>query len=175
MYIAFEGLRADELFKRFSISKEERSFHGFDGLVPMWQESLSRACEDTVDLASESILLYTFSRLRTKGAEHSDLVSKIIQISEEEFSDIHLSVATISERLNYNPKYLSHAFKQEMGITYSEYLRELRIKFAVSLFDNGLDSVKNVAFLSGFSDSLYFSSVFKKSVGVSPTEYKAKR
>ena len=50
----------------------------------------------------------------------------------------------------------------------------MRIKYAVSLLEHGIDSVKNVAFLSGFSDPLYFSNVFKKVVGVSPKEYKQK-
>ena len=59
-----------------------------------------------------------------------------------------------------------------MGITYSEYLRNLRIRYAASLFDHGIDSVKNVAFLSGFTDPMYFSGVFKKVTGLSPKEYK---
>ena len=58
-----------------------------------------------------------------------------------------------------------------MSIGYSEYLRTLRIKYAVSLFDHGIDSVKNVALLSGFQDPLYFSSVFKNVIGISPTQY----
>jgi YesN/AraC family two-component response regulator len=45
------------------------------------------------------------------------------------------------------------------------------MKYATMLFDRGLDSVKNVAQLSGYSDPFYFSNVFKKSVGVSPKEY----
>ena len=48
----------------------------------------------------------------------------------------------------------------------------MRLKFAVSLFDNGIDSVKNVALLSGFSDPLYFSTTFKKIMGKTPKEYK---
>ena len=60
-----------------------------------------------------------------------------------------------------------------MGVSYSEYLRTLRIKYAVSLFDHGIDSVKNVALLSGFADPLYFSTVFKKYTGLSPKEYKS--
>ena len=59
-----------------------------------------------------------------------------------------------------------------MGLGYSEHLRNMRIKYAVSLLEHGIDSVKNVALLSGFSDPLYFSSVFKKTVGVSPRDYK---
>ena len=78
----------------------------------------------------------------------------------------------MSEELSYNSKYLSHAFKEEMGQRYTEYLRDIRLKFAVSLFDNGIDSVKNVALLSGFSDPLYFSTIFKKMTGKTPKEYK---
>ena len=58
-----------------------------------------------------------------------------------------------------------------MGVGYAEYLRSLRIRYAISLFDRGIESVKNVALLSGFADPLYFSTVFKKSVGTSPKEY----
>ena len=63
---------------------------------------------------------------------------------------------------------------KKMGMSFSEYLRTVRIKHAVMLFEHGLDSVKNVALLSGFSDPLYFSSVFKSEVGISPSEYRKK-
>jgi len=49
----------------------------------------------------------------------------------------------------------------------------MRISYAVTLFDHGIDSVKSIALLSGFRDPLYFSSVFRKTVGVAPTEYKS--
>ena len=58
-----------------------------------------------------------------------------------------------------------------MGISYSEYLRSVRIKYATALFDHGIESIKNVALLSGFSDPLYFSGVFKKYIGMSPKQY----
>ena len=73
--------------------------------------------------------------------------------------------------MNYHPKYISHLFKEKMGVSYSEYLRSVRLKYAVTLLDHGIDSVKNVALLSGFSDPLYFSKVFKDSIGISPSGY----
>ena len=108
---------------------------------------------------------------------HSDhiinrIVKRIMEISEKSFTDPDLSIATLAEKLGYNAKYLSHVFREKAGVRYSEYLRSLRIKYAVSLFDHGIDSVKNVAVLSGFSDAMYFSTVFKESVGVSPKEYR---
>ncbi len=174
MYINFCGTRSENLFRRFGINRINRIFSNFDGLIPLWHDSLSRASEENIDLASESILLYTFSRLVASSAEKSNLVNTIVEMTEENFVDPSLSITSIAGELSYNPKYLSHLFKEKMGMRYSEYLRMHRIKYAVSLFDRGLDSVKNIAYLSGFEDPLYFSTVFKKVVGVSPKEYKAR-
>ena len=173
-YISFGGNRADDLFRRFNVKPINRSFGGFDGLIPLWTESLCRASEQTIDLAAESIVLYTFSRLYDSASQLSGLVSDIVDIVEKKFDDPDLSMNVIAEKLSYNPKYVSHLFKQKIGVSFSEYLRSVRIKFAVSLFDHGIDSVKNVALLSGFYDPLYFSTVFKKVVGVSPKEYAKK-
>jgi AraC-like DNA-binding protein len=171
IYIDFGGTRGSELLRRFDINKGNRVFGGFDGLIPMWSESLSRASENTVDLAAESILLYTFSRLTGANAEVNGILGKIIDYTEENFTSPTLSVSEIAKKLSYNPKYISHLFKEKMKISYSEYLRSLRIKYAITLFDHGIDSIKNVALLSGFSDPLYFSTVFKKEIGVSPKDY----
>lgn len=172
MYIDFDGTRATELLRRFAIIDNNRKFSGFDGLIPFWKESLMRASKENIDLSAESILLYSFSRFSALTPKGSSLINKIIELTEENFKDNSFSINTVAEELGYNTKYLSHIFKEKSGVTYSEYLRDLRIKYAISLFDHGIDSVKNVAALSGFSDPLYFSTVFKKCVGVTPKEYK---
>ena len=171
MYIDFEGARSDTLFSRFGITKYSRLYNSFDGLIPLWYDGLCRASEENLDLVSEGILLYTFSRFKRDTDENNSLINKILEITEERFTDSSLSITTIAETLSYNVKYLSHIFKKKMGIGYSEYLRNIRIKYAVSLLEYGIDSIKNTAYLSGFSDPLYFSTVFKKAVGVSPKEY----
>lgn len=171
LYVEFTGGRAEELFRRFGIHKGNRIAEGFEGLLPLWRESLARAEEMTVDLAAESMLLYTFSRLRGEREVGANLVGRMIDVTERRFTDPTLSLRGLAEELSYNEKYLSHAFKARVGVGFSAYLRSLRVKYAVSLFDRGLDSVKNVAFLSGFTDPLYFSGVFKRDVGMSPKEY----
>ncbi len=173
MYIDFDGLRAGELMGRFYIHQANRLRDGFDGLAPLWEESLARASEENIDLVAESMLLYSFSRLNGRSAQREGILSEILKITESDFNDFDLSIASIAERLGYNAKYLSHLFKKKTNKSYSEYLRTLRVKYAVSLLDNGIDSIKNVALLSGFSDPLYFSNVFKKVMGVSPKEYAA--
>jgi two-component system response regulator YesN len=94
-----------------------------------------------------------------------------LQIIDNEFNDHSLSITSIGEELSYHPKYLSQLFKKEVGAGFSEYLRNKRINYARALFDHGIDSIKNVALLSGFNDPLYFSSVFKKATGMSPKQY----
>lgn len=171
IYIDYTGARADELHRRFEITPLTRAHNGFDGLIPLWQESLARASDKTIDLASESILLYSFSRLSDTVSEKNGIIGRIAEITEQDFGDPDLTLSKIAESLCYHPKYLSHLFKEKMSMSYSEYLRSVRLKYAVTLFDHGIDSIKNVALLSGFSDPLYFSKVFKDTVGVSPTVY----
>lgn len=171
MYISFSGRRGEELLRRFGINKSCRAFHGSEGIIPLWKSTLSRAAEENIDLAAESILLYTFSRFDAGSAEVNEIINRVVTVTEESFSDPTTSITEISRNLGYNAKYISHLFKKKMGVSYSEYIRDIRIKYAVSLFEHGIDSVKNVALLSGFKDPLYFSSVFKKTVGVAPKDY----
>ena len=162
--------RGDESFLSRS-NALSRIYSGLDGLIPLWQESLSGASADTVDLAAESILLYSFSKIFGAASERNGLIGQIARITEQGFSNPALSLATVARELSYHPKYISNLFKRKMGVGYAEYLRSVRIKHAITLLDHGIESIKNVALLSGFTDPLYFSSVFKKCTGTSPTEY----
>ena len=170
-YIDYKGTRTDSLMRRFSVNRENRSFKGFDGVIPLWKESLTRADEENLDLAAESMLLYVFSRLNSQTQERTNVINEVITYSERCFTNASLSLSSVAENLNYSPKYISHLFKRVMGVSYTEYLRVLRIKYATSLLDHGIDSIKNVAVLSGYSDPLYFSTVFKNTVGMSPKDY----
>lgn len=171
-YISFDGIRSEEIFNRFQINPSNRSFKNLQGIIPLWKESLSHANKLTIDLAAESILLYTFSQFICKTNSENSVVTKMVEITKNSFYDPHLSLTVLSNELGYNAQYLSHVFKKEMGMGYVEYLRNMRLKYAISLIDNGVDSVKNVALLSGFTDPLYFSTVFKKAMGITPKDYK---
>ena len=171
MYVDFSGQRAEDLLHRFGIRGENRFFKGFGGMIPLWKECLLRAAPETIDLAAESVLLHALSRMQREKSEQSETVAAILRMVDDRFNDHELSMASIARQLSYHPKYLSHLFKKEVGVGFSEYLRNKRIDYARSLFDHGIDSIKNVALLSGFNDPLYFSNVFKKVTGLSPTQY----
>ena len=171
MYVSYTGTRREELYTRLGISGYRRSFAGYEGLIPIWRDSLARSTERTADLAAEGVLLHTLSRLDCDNSGREDTVGRLLSCIEERFEEPSLTLSLISAEMGYNEKYLSHLFKSRIGVSFTEHLRNKRISYAVLLFEHGLDSVKNVAFLSGFSDPLYFSTVFKRSLGVSPKEF----
>lgn len=168
--INFTGGRAEELFQRFGITPRNCIFEGHEGLLPLCGESLARAALDTVDLVSESLLLYAFSRLKKQESLGSNIALFVQSYLEEHFTEHNLTLSSVAAA-GYHEKYLSHSFKKQFGMGFTEYLRTLRIKHAILLFENGVTSVKNVALLCGFSDPLYFSRVFTETVGVPPRDY----
>lgn len=171
IYISFTGERADELLKRFEITPSNCIFEGFETLGFMWRDSLVRAGEDNIDLLSESMLLYAFSKLRDSSNTCNRVLNQMLKIAEEQFADDSFTLSSMAEMLGYNVKYLSHLFKEKMNVGFSEYLTGIRINHAVFLMEQGVTAAKNVSLLSGYSDPLYFSKVFKKHMGVSPREY----
>ena len=171
LYIDFNGTRSNTLLQRFAIYPSTRKLKHFNGLIPFCKECLlSSPCEN-IDVTAESVLLYLFSRLSPNNRKQNSILQKIIDFTQENFHNPKLSITFVANQIGYNAKYLSHFFKQKMNLNYSEYLRSIRFKYAISLFENGISSIKNVAFLSGFSDPLYFSNAFKKEIGCSPKEF----
>ena len=170
-YIPFYGRRGEEYMRRLSVSNEGCVFSGLSNLIPFWHNSQQLAEDGNIDMVCEAVLLYSLAHMRPGRAGASDLLSRITSITQERFTDPDLTVSDIAARLGYDPKYLSAFFKKKKGISYTRYLREMRIRHAVFLMEEGLVSVKNIALLSGFRDPLYFSKVFTETEGISPKNY----
>ena len=170
-YISFQGRRGDELLMRMHIQHDNCVFHGHSALIPFWHECLSSADSHNIDLISESVLLYSLAHLQPAKAASDDVLSKMIALTQEHFTEPTLSLSRIADELGYDSKYLSTVFKRKKGMVYTQYLRDMRIRHSIFLMEEGLVSVKNIAILSGFHDPLYFSKVFTESEGISPKNY----
>lgn len=172
MYITFDGNRSEELFSRFGISLKNCIFDGHEGIISFWQNAIIKAGEKNLDLISEAVLLYTFGEMvPTEFKEDQLLIKSILKHIDDNFTDSELSLQFLSDALGYNSKYISRVFKDNMGITFSNYLTNIRIQNAVFLIDQGVTAIKNVALLSGYKDPFYFSKVFKTVIGISPKQY----
>lgn len=74
--------------------------------------------------------------------------------------------------VNRNPNYLSHEFKKQTGITFTEYLNNKRIEEAKRLLRSTSDMTYEIAEKVGYYNYRYFSQMFKKVVGLTPTQYR---
>ena len=85
-----------------------------------------------------------------------------------------ISLDEVSREVDISPYYFSKLFKQETGGNFIEYLTEVRLRNARELLkDSGL-SIKEICAESGYSDPNYFSRIFKKYEGVTPSEFREK-
>ncbi|WLR50135.1 AraC family transcriptional regulator [Bacillus tianshenii] len=83
-----------------------------------------------------------------------------------------LSIKKVANKVHLSHTYFSRLFKKELGISFVEYVTNVRIKRAKWLLSHTNDTIEAIAAQVGFNTPNYFSSIFKKHVGVSPSEYR---
>ncbi len=87
-------------------------------------------------------------------------------------SNENLTTQGVADLLGLSRNYFGQLFKKEVGYTFSEYLNRVRIAKAKKLLQTTTLKIYEVSELVGIDDSFYFSSLFKKYVGCSPTEFR---
>lgn len=83
-----------------------------------------------------------------------------------------LTLDEVSKIVDISPYYFSKLFKQETGENFIEYLTKVRMKNAEELLKDSHYSIKEICVMSGYGDPNYFSRIFKKYEGVTPSEYR---
>ncbi|MCD8123209.1 MAG: response regulator [Clostridiales bacterium] len=91
---------------------------------------------------------------------------------QENYQNPDLSVEMICRELHMSQAYFSTLFRKETGQTYIAYLTELRLDRAVELLNTTDDKTYVIAQKVGYQEQNYFSYVFKKRYGMSPTKYR---
>jgi two-component system response regulator YesN len=86
--------------------------------------------------------------------------------------DSTLTLNSIAQAVFISPFYLSHIFKEELNSTVMDYLTKVRMEEAKRLLRNPRLSIVDIAEKTGYSDPGYFTKVFKKSEGITPSDFK---
>ncbi len=102
-------------------------------------------------------------------ATRSGFLGEVIDWSEKNFRN-RVTIDEVSEKFGYNKAYFCSLFKASTGVTYLNYLNNLRISHACRLLKNGA-SVSDACEACGFETTSYFVQLFKKNVGVTPKQY----
>lgn len=82
------------------------------------------------------------------------------------------TVAILAAELNLSPRYLSDLLKQETGKTAMDLIQIFLVSEAKNLLNEGKLSINEIAYLLGFENPPYFSRLFKRESGLSPTQFK---
>lgn len=177
LYISFDGDGAQPLLEKFGVTPSSFIFRDHSNLCDFWMTSIRRINSENAHVLTESVLLYSLSFISACNETQKDIgrFDSILKYIADNFSDPSLSLKKIADIHFYSEKYLSSLFKKNMDKKFTEYLNERRIAHAVTIMGGNDCSVSGIAAKCGFSDPLYFSKVFKKIVGVSPSEYKRKK
>ena len=84
-----------------------------------------------------------------------------------------VDLGMVARAVSFNPEYFSRLFTKEVGMNFSVFLNNLRMRQAVELLEHSDRKVYEIAEEVGYSSLSYFSTVFKKSFGQTPAEYQA--
>ena len=164
-------------YAEFEYARQAMLCGAFDYLLkPIQQETLnktlsrlrnelepaaSETSEDTMENA-------TITDLSTAG---TSLFKKILAYIQEHDTE-ELSLTSLAEMYNISSSRLSTLIKKELGLSFSEYITARRMQKAKELLKDDSRSIEEIANAVGYHDYFYFTKVFKKTQGISPSKYR---
>lgn len=99
-------------------------------------------------------------------------IHQVLQYIAENYSDVNLSLLSISEKFGFSYSNFSHFFRKQTGSTFSNYLEHYRIDEAKRLLVETGDVLTNIAQQVGFNNIGTFTRAFKKQELITPGAYR---
>lgn len=171
----FNVRTAFRLCNRLALCKALQGENEFDesylcGYEQMAAEylSLSELLQETADLLAPPSGPARIPLTGTGGCSGSFLA--ILRYMNENYEK-DISLKAISQQFHLNSSYVSQLIKSETGLTFTQYVTELRINKAKELIRGSSLSLSEISEAVGFNDYFYFIKKFKKEVGVTPGKY----
>jgi YesN/AraC family two-component response regulator len=103
--------------------------------------------------------------------ERQYFIEESLKYIQEHFKE-RLTLELVASKVFVNPKYFSHVFKREMGISFTEYVIGLKIEHACKLLETTNYHAYRISIECGFSDPSYFNRVFCAQMNMTPQTYR---
>lgn len=176
--ISFLGKGVVDYLSSSAITESSFASKSCTKLVRLAESTLEKVSPQSEKTIALGILLCGISLVKSdilkKSRESYSFRPKfdaILSYINENFQNPDISLSKVAGDFSYTDKYLSSMFKKKTGSGFNAYLTEIRIKTACDLLKRKDFTVATVATAVGYRDSLYFSKIFKKHTGKTPTEY----
>ncbi len=169
-YIMMDGYTAIIKFlKDLNYSKEmiDNSIKNMNDITEQLT-SLEECCKFYKTLLKGAIEL----RNKSSQKRYSVLIEKAKEYIHHKYATSDLSLDKVASKVNISPNYFSTLFNQETGMTFIEYLTDLRMSKAKEYLRCSSRRITEIGFLVGYLDSHYFSYIFKKTQNCTPSEYR---
>ena len=183
-WVHFTGSDVDLLLDYYGMPKDENVF--FTGTSPdyqwlykqMIQELQLRRVnyEDLLNMNLRHIFLI-INRFLKEGTElDSDALNEVERATHyfNENYNQNICIKDYAADRHMSDCWFNRTFKKVTKVTPIQYIISLRITSAINLLENTDHNIKQIASMVGYDDEYYFSRLFKKNTGLSPTEYRKK-
>lgn len=164
------------ILSAYRVSKKAVKSKDFAEHFPLGYQELSKILDCSTDLEE------LFDEIKLRVSNLTDYVRKSLEfhikasiLKAKEIIDHNyhqnLTLEEIARSVSISPFYFCRLFREELGVSFTEYLTKVRLGKAVDLLAQGL-SVKECCYALGYNDPNYFSRIFRKYYQVSPSEYR---
>lgn len=164
-------------FDEFHYAKRAISVHALEYLLkPISEEELVTNLEQAIWLTERAERKKPVLKSNLQENHHENIKMKAVADNICEFIRQHykedISLQDVAGSMNYSEAYFCKIFKQCFDKSFLVYLTDYRVEKAKALLSDIKTNIKDVSAEVGYRDSNYFTRVFKRSTGVTPTEYR---
>ena len=153
-------------FAEFSYAKEAVQHHAFDYLLkPIKEEDLQRVMTAILKERGEA------EDEEIKAPVNDKMIDSVVADIRDHYME-DISLTSLAAKYNVSMGSLSKMIKDHLQLNFSDYIASLRIQRAKELLSDETLSIQEIAEIVGYNDYFYFTKVFKKIEGISPSKYR---
>lgn len=156
-----------------SVKNKDNIISSFNEIYSEWTKKLPGYRQRALGILYRVMGDIKFEQCMSIDNPYSKIINSVTYIKSH-FTLPNLTVSDIADKSNISEIYFRKLWRKCCDITPAQYIVKLRINFAKALLSGSEYTVSEIAEQCGFSDSKYFSTVFKRLTGTTPSEYRKK-